>query len=439
MVPETTNKAWVERTAKMLDKLSRYAVARLEAPGCPPRSLRLKEYVTLVLQAKDKAQTQPSRGWFNLHFKRHLEEAIGVVKSHPVIQEGLRKSNDKYLGVAILNTGFSSHTPHDTIEDIIQGAVRRMLVCDALTAAQDLDRLLVLGETGQLPGYEITLVRGLKLANRMKIEDGLFAIPCNEPGGEWFVGTFFPSGAYDAELTGALIREFEWGGFLQSDPNASWFNPVFRCVVDPAKLLDLFSVTIGKPLEALYRYRCVPQWMQDFGYAGATDYTMYNFSMFSSVMDVALAEEDVANFRSLWSRYRAYEGNRLSMERAVEHLSRALARVGGLALQDKILDIAIALETVYTSDARTEIAHRLSTNAAFFLGLNPDDRMATFNKVKRFYDVRSRLAHGNPPNRDRLNDAYRDGFDAGQKTVLKLLDRGAAPDWDNLVMSAGES
>ncbi|MXX27148.1 MAG: hypothetical protein F4Z82_17075 [Caldilineaceae bacterium SB0668_bin_21] len=397
--------------------------------------MKIEEYAALLRQSKASPGLQSPSAPFHLHFKRHLQEAVDVVESHPAVDESLSKSSNNYLGVHILNTGFGSYRPRETVERLIQGTVRRMLASDAMTAARDLDRVLVLGQKGKLPGYEITLVRGLKLSGRMDIEEGLFVIPCTGSKGEWFAGMPYPSGAFDPEGTGALVREFEWGSFLQSDPSASPYTPIFRCDVDPTRLCELLSVAIGKPLDTLYEYQRVPQWMQDFGYAGAGAYAVYDFPTLPRVMDEVVSREHLDNFRSLWLCYKAYEGDRSSIERAVEHLSRALARRGRLAIQDGILDTAIALETVYTAEIHTEIAHRLSSRAASFLSIDADEHTAIYGRVKRFYDVRSRLAHGSVPDREKLIAAYSDGFDIAHRTVTKILCVGTAPDWDRLVMS----
>ena len=433
----TDNKDWVDRTAKMLDRLSRSAVARLDAPGYPQSTLKINEYAALLRQARAGGEVQSPLRWFRLHFERHLEEAVSLVENHPVIQEAIGKSRDGYLGIAILNTSFGSYDRRDAIERIVEGTVQRMLVSDALTAARGLDRMLGLGQAEALPGYECTIVHGLKLANRLEIEDGISAIPYEEAKDEGFTGILSRSGAFDPQLASVLVRDFTWGSFFQSDSNEPMYTPVFRCDVDVVKLVDLFAVSVRRPLSILYQYRCVPQWIQDFGYPTPNDYWMYDFAAPTFFEDETVPQNELDNFKSLWLCYKGYRGSRLPMERAVEHISRALARHGRLALQDRILDTAIALETVYTADSRNEITYRLATRAAFFLGVDLSERTTISEEMKRFYKVRSNLAHGNPKDHDKLASTWNDGLDIAQKTIVKLLRRGAAPNWENLVMSAG--
>lgn len=85
----------------------------------------------------------------------------------------------------------------------------------------------------------------------------------------------------------------------------------------------------------------------------------------------------------------------------------------------------------YTADARTEITYRLATRAAFFLGIDPDDRTSIAKRVRSFYGVRSRIAHGNVGEDDDLPTVRHDGFDIARRTLLKLLHDGDMPaDWE---------
>ncbi len=431
---ENPNEGWVEHAARMLEQLSRSTVAISDFPGYPPRGLKLKEYASLLLKSKDNDEMQLPQSWFRLHFKKHLEEAVQLMQDHPVIREALNNTKYKYLGAAVLNTGFGGYDPLYTIRRIIEGAMRRMLMSDALTAARDLDRLLVLGQSRELPGYEVTLVYGLQLADRTEIEEGLFAVPYNGTGDEWQTRRFSTPGTFEPESTGMVIREFQWGQFLQVDDDRPLPTVFFRSDADLVKLMEVFSLATERPLGILYRYRCVPQWIREFGYPFPSDYRIYNLSSPWNFRDESLAEKDIDELRSLWRRYKEYRGERLPIERVVEHLARALARHGRFASQDGILDTAIALETVYTADARTEIAYRLATRAASFLGVDPDDRTSIAKSVRSFYNIRSRIAHGDVGQRDDLPAAWRDGFDIAKRTLLKLLHDGDLPgDWDEVV------
>lgn len=59
----------------------------------------------------------------------------------------------------------------------------------------------------------------------------------------------------------------------------------------------------------------------------------------------------------------------------------------------KISHYCSALETLFTTGT-TELSHKLSERAAFFLDTRGHDKLRVFTTVKRAYDVRSKLVHG---------------------------------------------
>ena len=93
---------------------------------------------------------------------------------------------------------------------------------------------------------------------------------------------------------------------------------------------------------------------------------------------------------------------------------------------------------MYNLDAPA-IAYKLQTRAGYYLGTSRDERLEIFDKVRDFYNARSALVHGSGGRRRRvdLEKAVSDGRWLALQTLLMLLREGCAPEWDNLVMSAG--
>lgn len=63
--------------------------------------------------------------------------------------------------------------------------------------------------------------------------------------------------------------------------------------------------------------------------------------------------------------------------------------------QDRVLDLAIALESMFADDNQ-EVAHKVATRSALLLGTSPTDSKRIMSTVKRFYDLRSKIVHGSP-------------------------------------------
>ena len=102
---------------------------------------------------------------------------------------------------------------------------------------------------------------------------------------------------------------------------------------------------------------------------------------------------------------------------------------------DKILDVAIALERMYGLDGG-EISHKMRTRIAWFLGVDAKSRFREMKTVKDFYEARSAIVHNRKKaswQRDR--EAFRKGFDTAKRTLFKLLHEGPPENWDELVIA----
>lgn len=63
---------------------------------------------------------------------------------------------------------------------------------------------------------------------------------------------------------------------------------------------------------------------------------------------------------------------------------------------DQLLDTAICFETM--NPGNTELVYRLSQNIAFMIGSSPEEKVRIFDDMKKLYDVRSKLVHGDLKN-----------------------------------------
>ena len=88
-----------------------------------------------------------------------------------------------------------------------------------------------------------------------------------------------------------------------------------------------------------------------------------------------------------------YQGDRDRLGLAIRRLGGLPSRIGRFGTEGRVLDTAIALETMYSLDA-SEITYKLETRAGYLLGTNGEERMKIFGKVKNFYNARSALVHG---------------------------------------------
>ena len=123
----------------------------------------------------------------------------------------------------------------------------------------------------------------------------------------------------------------------------------------------------------------------------------------------------------------------------VARLAEALARDGRFAAEDRILDVAIALERMYELGGG-EISYKMRTRASWFLGRDSENRVRVKKSIADFYGVRSEIVHNRKKqvSAERYREAFETGFEIAARTLFKLLKDGPPGDWEELVI-AGRS
>lgn len=109
-------------------------------------------------------------------------------------------------------------------------------------------------------------------------------------------------------------------------------------------------------------------------------------------------------------------------------------------LEDRFIDLRIALETLYLKDFdnNTEMRFRLSLFGAWLLGSSPEERKDISKELREAYDMASRAVHsGEVPDDskkclEKSQDLCRDG-------ILKLLLEGDKVDWGALILGGSRS
>lgn len=114
--------------------------------------------------------------------------------------------------------------------------------------------------------------------------------------------------------------------------------------------------------------------------------------------------------------------------------------------EDKIIDLGIALESLYLSgiDSKTELRFRFSLHAAWHLGEDDkEQRKVLIKEFGKIYDWRSKAVHtGKLPNKtkrtpftsEEASEFINKAQDLCRASILKILEAGKFPDWNNLIL-----
>ncbi len=337
-------------------------------------------------------------------------------------------------------------------------------------AAEVLHRFLTSGEACELKAYEVKVFNGLKLDRRIDVAEGAFLAPYHEVEatcGEYpspssrhvrAEGRYYHPADDVPERSAALVRQLTWGPAIgPADSCALWLADAstLRCQLitengsggelvrdemnrrrfqDRDRFVDFLCIATGEPQEPRFWYVKVDKWMEGLDLdSGSSVISGWEWKRRVE----SLSEADADLLLEIIRGWKGYQGDRDRFELAIRRLATLPFRHRKFVTEDRILDTAIALETMYSLDA-PEITFKLATRAGYLIGNDGGERMEIFRKVKGFYDARSALVHGSRGRRRRIDvgKALSDGQQLARETLLALLRDGSTPDWDRLVMSA---
>ena len=386
-----------------------------------------------------------------------MAEPHAILRDHPELRRSLQGTGE--------NEGMQFLFPHQSdvvwSKDLVLRLLKRTAISTGEETARLFQRYLAAGEARQLDAREFVVIYGLKLSGRIDLGGGAFLAPLDAQfiSEEGFTqeeadklnsygagGVHFRTGSGGSSV---FVRDLKWGpgiGPGTDVQNIEMAEISHAFPGDVGTVVTLLSVASRSPLATSARHIRAPRWMHDIN-------TISRFGGWSSATlrldgwweEQALPGEAEDRFKRLiagWAGFRfASDAERDAFTLAVWRLSMSFARIGGWELHDRILDYSIALEILYRPD-KSEVTYTLATRAAWLLGKTPEQRRTVFDKVTRFYGVRSAIVHGTTTRkrkRVRLEDieqACADGRELACDSLLALLERTRFPDWKALVLDA---
>ena len=110
----------------------------------------------------------------------------------------------------------------------------------------------------------------------------------------------------------------------------------------------------------------------------------------------SLEESDLSSVRDLYDRLLRYEGGReaapVNLDFAIRSFSDIYDRRNPMRDDTRLVDAITALESLLGT--RDEITFRLAFRVALILGHDDEERVNIFERMKGYYDTRSRVVHG---------------------------------------------
>ena len=374
-----------------------------------------------------------------------LNPVRGILRSHPTLA--------RVMSPIIGRNDFWMRTPgrgsSTSLTDLTAGLMAR---ADGLpedgfrTAATELNAFLVAGgedKTASVPGnlnvgYDVVLFHGLSLREKFEVGDDMTIVPfervrvfVDESVLEDVAPTVIKYN--DWRSVGAVVKPFRWKPEFRrtgygGDPKLDRPGPFFR---EAQEFLDLLAVSHGMPVVCLVvvshclnrgACRLLGQPHSHGGvYWGRSAHLFDRLPRSPELLISKFAEAKNAFWERKSERYR-------EVAPVLGRLAEALARGGQFATEDKVLDVAIALERMF-KPRDGGISRQLQEKVAGFLEGNDEVQSRVKEAVKHFYEVRSAIIHGPKDERKRCllqekKKAFDAGFDLARQSLFKMLRDG---------------
>ena len=437
---------WSRAVESALGPLAETATAH--RTGLPP--LTNEQYRTLGDQAEVNAD---ARALFDQYLtKLHADptELVDLLSRHPAIKSNVGGAGkDVATFVEMPSKGFRMELG-DMARHLTRSAVKR----GCRDAVAHLERFLTLSKEDRVPGYEIVVFRGPTMPGEVEIAPGLEIVSYECAAEKGLVNNEAPgpiNDILDYSGMGALVlaREMTWSPCLvppkTSKDTSTNPVPAYRWLPRRGSgiIFDLLSIVTSHRVQVLSVLHCAPEFVDVNPNFGPGSSIFFTHDHHWAKKD--LTSEHVCHLQGLlqaWSRFNANKCD--TLELAVNRLASSIQRDRGrFWVQDRILDVAIALEVMYELKP-PELSYKLATRAGHFLEKETDERIDIFDKVMLLYDARSSIAHGNKDQKTSkskkkaidLKEAGAAGFSVAWNTLQALLDQGDFPDWKRLIMSS---
>ena len=388
-----------------------------------------------------------------------LAEVQGILAMHPALAVVLDSANDRgEIWIQVVD-----HGGLGTLSSMIGGLVARSMEVPEdgfrVTAAE-LHGLLVGpgGDRGQISvpsnlsvGYHVVLFYGLRVSEKIPLTDDIALLPFEQL--DAFVDENVLQNVAPAVIARdrrksvtALVKPFRWTPEFhkqgdEADPDLDWGGSFFKDAEPFVELLALFHTA---PIICLASipyciHRTASHLLGQLYYASGyiRGRAAPSFDGLASWTDLSI---DALNKAS--AAFEARHGaNYQYCAPIIARLAEALARSGRFRTDDKILDVAIALEQMYELEGG-EISFKLKARAACFLESSTESRVQVFQDVEQLYNARSAIVHKRKSKKRSAaaakHEAFAKGFAVARRSVVKLLREGPPSDWNTLVIAGTE-
>ena len=107
------------------------------------------------------------------------------------------------------------------------------------------------------------------------------------------------------------------------------------------------------------------------------------------------------------------------------------------AFVDQLIDLRIALESLYLDDTHGELRFRLASYGTWHIGESFEERKMIYLTLKEAYNLSSKAVHsGEASFNDNNKQLLQEAQQICRRGILKRLKENAKPDWEELILGS---
>ena len=162
-----------------------------------------------------------------------------------------------------------------------------------------------------------------------------------------------------------------------------------------------------------------------------------NFGFLSAATNPLLTAQQIKELQSYWNLLKP-SGLSTFQKRLLNALHRYYFAQTRAKLEDMLVDLMIAAESLFLDTDKNELTYRLSLNAAIWAEGDTAKKMEILNLFKKAYGLRSSVVHGNSVSHASLQEPLENVRLAMASAIQKAFNftinnPGAKPEWDRMI------
>lgn len=155
-----------------------------------------------------------------------------------------------------------------------------------------------------------------------------------------------------------------------------------------------------------------------------------------------LSNSEIDEFKLFWSEHENNFLTKKTLSVGIGRFSQSTIRDNS---EDRIIDLMIASEAFFLTDGNSELQYKFAHRAATYLGKDSNQKKNIYQFMKKIYDLRSKIVHGDTPKLPKksdgsiyatLDDACDELEEYLRQTIKKMIhENGFEPvkDWESYI------